>query len=457
MLKDQLLTKIKKKKAKIGVVGLGYVGLPLAMEFVSAGFEVIGIDTNKNTVKALNEGQSHVLDVKNEIVTSAVKSNRFSATTNFESIEELDVLSICVPTPLNKNQEPDISYLEFTADKIERYMKKSLLILLESTTYPGSTRELFHHKLEWKNKHINQDYFLCFSPERIDPGNATFQTKNIPKVIGGITEESSELGQALYGSILDQIVVVSSPETAEMSKLLENTFRSINIAFINEMAMMCERMDIDIWESVDAAATKPFGFMPFYPGSGVGGHCIPLDPMYLYWKGKQSKFFNKFIELSQEINMNMPFNVVDKIYEALNMQEKSVKNSKILLVGLSYKSDISDIRESPTLDIYETLNAKHADLAILDPFVSSFKDKHGTEIPVIQANICDFASYDCVVILTKHSTIDYQTLLKESQAIVDMSHTYKKTGDKIFRIGGGKLDRQVFKKTTIKEKELSGK
>lgn len=456
-MKDQLLIKIKNKKAKIGIVGLGYVGLPLAMEFVHAGFDVIGMDINKQTVTALNEGRSHVLDVDSETVAKAVESGRFSATENFETIGELDALSICVPTPLNKNQEPDISYLEFTADNIERHMKKSLLILLESTTYPGSTRELFHHKLERKNKYINQDYFLCFSPERIDPGNPTFKTKNIPKVIGGITEESSELGQALYGTILDQVVVVSSPETAEMSKLLENTFRSINIAFINEMAMMCERMDIDIWESVDAAATKPFGFMPFYPGSGVGGHCIPLDPMYLYWKGKQSKFFNKFIELSQEINMNMPFNVVDKIHEALNMQEKSVKNAAILLVGLSYKSDISDIRESPTLDIYETLKGKHADLAILDPFVSSFKDKQGLEIPVIQADTCDFGAYDCVVILTKHSTIDYQTLLKESRTIVDMSHTYKKTGEKIFRIGGGKTERPSIKKTMIKEKERSGK
>lgn len=456
-MKDQLLVKIKNKQAKIGIIGLGYVGLPLAMEFVQAGYHVIGIDVNEQTVKALNEGQSHILDVKNETVTAAVESTRFTATTDFAAIQELDALSICVPTPLNKNQEPDISFLEFTAEKIEQHMTNSLLIILESTTYPGSTRELFHHKLEQQHKYINRDYFLCFSPERIDPGNTTFQTKNIPKVIGGITEESSELGQVLYGSILDQVVVVSSPETAEMSKLLENTFRSINIAFINEMAMMCERMDIDIWESVDAAATKPFGYMPFYPGSGVGGHCIPLDPMYLYWKGKQSKFFNKFIELSQEINMNMPFNVVDKIHEALNMQEKSVKSAKILLVGLSYKSDISDIRESPTLDIFERLREKHADVAVLDPYVSSFKDQHGEEIPVIQATTCDFASYDCVVILTKHSSIDYQTLLNESQTIVDMSHTYKKAKEKIFRIGGGKHPRQVVKKIVVKEKNRSGK
>ncbi|EMG28749.1 putative NDP-sugar dehydrogenase [Listeria fleischmannii 1991] len=437
--KEQQLQKFKEKTAKIGVIGLGYVGLPLAIELADAGFEVVGIDIDKAKVASLNEGKSHILDVPEERVAQAVKNHQFYATDEFAILGQLDAVSVCVPTPLNENQEPDISYMTFTAEKILTHMKNPLLILLESTTYPGTTRELFANRFEAAGKHVNEDYFLCFSPERVDPGNEHYQTKSIPKVIGGITEESSELAEALYGSVLDEIVLVSSPETAEMSKLLENTFRSVNIAFVNEMALMCERMGLDIWETIDAAATKPFGFMPFYPGPGVGGHCIPLDPMYLHWKGKQSKFFNKFIETAQEINMNMPYRVVDKIKDALDEQMKSLRGAKVLLMGAAYKADINDVRESPTLDIYEILVEYGVDVVVADPFVSSFRDNEGETVPVIDPKNCDFKVYDCAVVLTKHSTVNYEKLLDESNAIVDMRYIYRDNdSNKIFKIGGGK-------------------
>ncbi|EIA19362.1 nucleotide sugar dehydrogenase [Listeria fleischmannii] len=437
--KEQQLQKFKERTAKIGVIGLGYVGLPLAIELADAGFEVVGIDIDESKVASLNEGKSHILDVPEERVAKAVKNHQFSATNEFAILGQLDAVSVCVPTPLNENQEPDISYMTFTAEKILTHMKNPLLILLESTTYPGTTRELFANRFEAAGKRVNEDYFLCFSPERVDPGNEHYQTKSIPKVIGGITEESSELAEALYGSVLDEIVLVSSPETAEMSKLLENTFRSVNIAFVNEMALMCERMGLDIWETIDAAATKPFGFMPFYPGPGVGGHCIPLDPMYLHWKGKQSKFFNKFIETAQEINMNMPYRVVDKIQDALDEQMKSLRGAKVLLMGAAYKADINDVRESPTLDVYEILAEYGVDVVVADPFVSSFRDNEGKMISVMDPKNCDFSVYDCAVVLTKHSTVNYEKLLDESHAIVDMRYIYRDNdSNKIFKIGGGK-------------------
>ncbi|MBC1501868.1 nucleotide sugar dehydrogenase [Listeria weihenstephanensis] len=437
--KNVMMEKIQTKEAKVGVIGLGYVGLPLAMELVAAGYTVIGIDIDKDKVASLNAGKSHILDVSENLVTDAVQNGLFKATDEFEVLGGLDAVSVCVPTPLNDNQEPDISYMTFTAEKIMKHLANPLLIMLESTTYPGTTRELFADHFEATGARVDDDYFLCFSPERVDPGNDKYQTKSIPKVIGGLTKASSELAEALYGKVLDEVVIVSSPEVAEMSKLLENTFRSINIAFVNEMALMCERMGLDIWETIDAAATKPFGFMPFYPGPGVGGHCIPLDPMYLHWKGKQSKFFNKFIETAQEINMNMPYYVVNKIQDALNGQAKSLKGAKVLLVGAAYKADINDVRESPALDVYEILKKHETDMNILDPFVASFQNKDGEIVPIIQSNACDFSKYDCVVILTKHSTIDYLSLLSDSRAIVDMCHIYKgNDSDKIHKIGGGR-------------------
>ncbi|MCA5014450.1 MULTISPECIES: nucleotide sugar dehydrogenase [unclassified Enterococcus] len=438
--KHIFLDKVKTKEMKIGVIGLGYVGLPLAMEFAQEGYSVVGIDIDEQKVATLNQGQSHIIDISNAVVNDSIDSGNFTATTDFSAIKTLDAVSICVPTPLNKNQEPDISYIETTIDQLLDNYGQPLLMVLESTTYPGTTRELLADRFAAAGYQVDQDYFVCFSPERVDPGNEMYQTKQIPKVIGGISEASTEIAQKLYEDVLDEIVPVSSPETAEMSKLLENTFRSINIAFVNEMALMCDRMGVNIWESIDAASTKPFGYMPFYPGPGVGGHCIPLDPMYLHWKGKQDKFFSQFIELSQMINMNMPYKVVEKVQEALDSIGKSIKSSKILLLGMAYKSNIDDVRESPALDVYEILNEKDCQLDVLDPFVTSFKDKVGNQIAVRMNTMIDYSEYDCVVVLTKHDIFDYDKILEESQTIVDMRYSWKahagELQDKIFTIGG---------------------
>lgn len=436
--KELLEKKIKNKTAIVGVVGLGYVGLPIAMELVESGYKVIGIDVDKKKVSQLNEGKSYILDVPEVQVKQAVQSDLFKATDDFEKISRLDAVFICVPTPLNDNQEPDTSDLQAVSNNLLRYMKSPVLISLESTSYPGTTRKIFSELFDDAGKKRNIDYFLCFSPERVDPGNKEFQTKNTPKVIGGLTPESAELADILYQLILDKVIKVNSLETAEMSKLLENTFRSVNIAFVNELALMCERMGIDIWETIDAASTKPFGFMPFYPGPGVGGHCIPLDPMYLHWKGKEHKFFNRFIETAQEINMNMPYRVVEKIQEALNDQRKSLNGGKILLVGAAYKSNINDVRESPSLDIFEILKQRKAVIDVFDPFVNNFRDKNGNIINVLNAEGCDFSNYDCAVVLVNHDKVAYDSLLKRSLAIVDMRNIYKNiSSNKIYRIGGG--------------------
>lgn len=436
--KELLEKKIKSKTAVVGVVGLGYVGLPIAMELVDAGYNVVGIDIDKQKVSQLNKGKSHILDVPEAQVRRAVQMKVFKAIDDFEVISNLDAVIICVPTPLNDNQEPDTSDLQTVANNLLAYMEHPIFISLESTSYPGTTRKIFAEFFDNAGKKQNEDYFLCFSPERVDPGNKDFQTKNTPKVIGGLTPESAELGEMLYELVIDKVIKVRSLETAEMSKLLENTFRSVNIAFINEMALMCERMGIDIWETIDAASTKPFGFMPFYPGPGVGGHCIPLDPMYLHWKGKEHKFFNRFIETAQEINMNMPYRVVEKIQQALNDQGKALNGGKILLVGAAYKSNINDVRESPSLDIYEILKQWNTEVDVLDPFVHNFRDKNGKVIDVLTMEECDFSHYDCAVVLVNHLKVDYETLLKKSLAIVDMRNIYKNTlSNKIYKIGGG--------------------
>lgn len=436
--KELLEKKIKNKTATVGVVGLGYVGLPIAMELVEAGYRVIGIDVDEQKVFQLNKGKSHILDVPETQVKRAVQSEFFRATDNFECISNLDAMFICVPTPLNANQEPDTSDLQAVSNNLLMYMQQPMLISLESTSYPGTTRKIFAERLDDAGKKRNVDYFLCFSPERVDPGNKKFQTKNTPKVVGGLTLESTELAEVLYKLVIDEVVKVRSLETAEMSKLLENTFRSINIAFVNEMALMCERMGVDIWETIDAASTKPFGFMPFYPGPGVGGHCIPLDPMYLHWKGKEHKFFNRFIEMAQEINMNMPYRVVEKIQQSLNDQGKSLKGGKILLVGVAYKSNVNDVRESPSLDIFEILKQWQAEVDVFDPFVSNFRDKNGKNVNVLNAEECDFSDYDCAVVLVDHDQVAHDVLLKRSLAIVDMRNIYKNVpSNKIYRIGGG--------------------
>lgn len=436
--KELLEKKIKNKTALIGVVGLGYVGLPIAIELVKARYNVIGIDIDSQKVSQLNEGKSHILDVPEEQVKQAVQDQHFKATDDFKEVSSLDAVIICVPTPLNENQEPDTADLQAVSNSLLLYMKHPILISLESTSYPGTTRKIFAEHFDDAGKKRNKDYFLCFSPERVDPGNKKFQTKNTPKVIGGLTPESTDLAYLLYKSVIDKVIKVQSLETAEMSKLLENTFRSVNIAFINEMALMCERMGIDIWETIDAASTKPFGFMPFYPGPGVGGHCIPLDPMYLHWKGKEHKFFNRFIETAQEINMNMPYRVVEKIQQSLNDQGKSLNGGKILLVGIAYKSNVNDVRESPSLDIFEILKEWKTEIDVLDPFVNNFRDKSGKIIDVLNGDRCDFSNYDCAVVLVNHDKIEYDLLLKRSLAIVDTRNLYKNiSSNKIYRIGGG--------------------
>ncbi|PEO38851.1 nucleotide sugar dehydrogenase [Bacillus wiedmannii] len=434
---QEMKQKIENRTATIGVIGLGYVGLPLAVEFASQGFSVIGIDTDEKKVNRLNQGISHIMDIPSALLNQIRTKHVFRATPSFDSIQDLDAVSICVPTPLTGNQEPDVSYIEAAVTNILQYMQKGLLIMLESTTYPGTTRELIAQRLfEEKGYVAGEDYYLCFSPERVDPGNIEYSTKQIPKVVGGMTPQCLEIGANLYGTILKEIVEVSSPETAEMSKLLENTFRSVNIAFINEMSLMCERMELDIWEIIDAAATKPFGFMPFYPGPGVGGHCIPLDPMYLYWKGKQHKFFNKFIEIAQEINMNMPYRIVDKIQTTLNQHGKALHGARILLAGMAYKKNINDVRESPSLEIYELLKRGQAHISILDPFVPSFYDQDGVKVDVIQASTCDFETYDCVVLLTEHEPFLYQEMYQHSKLIIDTRNVFKNPSKKVYKMGG---------------------
>lgn len=436
-IKDIFEKKITDRTLKIGVIGLGYVGLPLAVEFGKAGYDVVGIDIDIEKVQSINNGQSHIIDIKDEEVSILVKNGRLRATTEFSEISKLDSLSICVPTPLNKNQEPDTSFIVKTVDNILEHLKEPVLMILESTTYPGTTRELLAERFNQNGYKIDKDYFLCFSPERIDPGNKKYKTRQIPKVMGGLTQNSTEVGCFLYEKIIDKVVPVSSPETAEMSKLLENTFRSINIAFINEMALMCDRMGIDIWETIDAASTKPFGFMPFYPGAGVGGHCIPLDPMYLYWKGKQERYFNQFIELSQRINLNMPYRVIDKIRVALDSTGKTLSDSNILMIGLSYKDNIDDIRESPALDIYEQLKKETKKIDIFDPYVKSFSDMDGTRHLVIQEQSeIKFSEYDGAIILAKHENIDFDEILEKIPTIVDMKRTWKTKHKKVVTIGG---------------------
>ncbi|PNP89416.1 UDP-N-acetyl-D-glucosamine dehydrogenase, partial [Listeria newyorkensis] len=349
MYYETMQEKINTKNGTVGVIGLGYVGLPLAIEFAEAGYNVIGFDIHAGKVNQLMQGDSYIIDITNQKLATVVQSAHFTPTTDFSKLSEVDAVCICVPTPLTKSQEPDMSYIIAAVTEIKRYMKPGMLITLESTTYPGTTEELIQAEIEALGYRVGEDFFLCFSPERVDPGNKTFQTKNTPKVLGGTTPNCCQLGEALYSKVIDHVYLVSSTKVAEMTKLLENTFRSINIAFINEMAMLCEALDMNIWEVVDAAATKPFGFMKFTPGPGIGGHCIPLDPMYLSWKAKGANFFSRFIELAQETNKKMPEQVIHKVSQALNSAYKSMRGSKVLVLGMAYKPDIDDVRESPAL------------------------------------------------------------------------------------------------------------
>ncbi|MSV34014.1 MAG: nucleotide sugar dehydrogenase [Bryobacterales bacterium] len=422
---EQLEKKIQSKQARTGIVGLGYVGLPLAVEFAHAGFSVTGIDIDPEKVAAIHRGESYIQDVPTSVLAPLVRAGKITATADFAAVADLDTINICVPTPLRKTKDPDMSYIVSSCQEIAKHFHPGMLVILESTTYPGTTNELMLPMFEKPGLKVGEDFFLCFSPERVDPGNATYQTKNIPKVVGGITPACTQLGAAFYGQALETVIPVSSTRVAEMVKLLENTFRMINIGLVNEMAMLCDRMGINVWEVIDAAATKPFGFMPFYPGPGLGGHCIPIDPFYLSWKTKQAGIEARFIELAGYINGNMPHFVVDKIQNALNDHAKALKDSRVHVLGAAYKREIDDVRESPALDIIHLLDKRGAKVTYSDPYVPQLR-ADGV-IPAMSSMDPETASAeaDCVVIVTDHRNFDYPRILESAKLIVDTRNALK--------------------------------
>ncbi len=433
-----LENKIKNKTAKIGVIGLGYVGLPLAIEFVEAGFNVFGIDIDKNKVDNINKGQNYIEDVDDNVLKRAVKNNLFSATNDFSIVAKLDSISICVPTPLNKQKDPDISFIVSVMDEIKTLLHKDMALILESTTYPGSTKELILPYIEKNGFVVGEEFFLCFSPERIDPGNKNYHTKNTPKVIGGITKKCTDMGNLIYQNIVNEVVEVGSTETAEMVKLLENTFRAINIGLANEVAIMCEKLGVNVWEVIDAAATKPFGYMKFTPGPGLGGHCIPIDPHYLSWKLKTLDYEARFIQLAGEINTNMPNHIINIISTNLNKNKKSLNGSHILIIGVAYKKDINDVRESPALDILQLLVNAGAEIDYFDPFVPDVS-LNGIKYESVQnlENI-NLKKFDATVVITDHSKINYDKLYDECELIIDTRNVFKdKKGSHIKRLGQG--------------------
>jgi UDP-N-acetyl-D-glucosamine dehydrogenase len=418
-----LCDKIRTKTAQVGVVGLGYVGLPLAVEFAKAGFQVTGIDVSAGKVANVNKGVSYIQDVPTAELAELVQKGMLKATTDFSVVRELDTINIAVPTPLRKTKDPDMSFVVSAAQEVANFAHPGLLMILESTTYPGTTDELLLPMFESSKLKVGEDFFLCFSPERVDPGNPNYQTKNIPKVVGGITPNCTEAGALFYGQALEHVVPVSSTRVAEMVKLLENTFRMINIGLANEMAMMCDRMNINVWEVIDAAATKPFGFMPFYPGPGLGGHCIPIDPFYLSWKTKQAGMEARFIELAGYINGNMPHFVVDKVQNALNDVRKPLNGSHVHVLGVAYKRNIDDVRESPALDVIHLLTKRGARVTYSDPYVPRIQvEQHSF---VAENNPEIIAQADCVVIITDHKSIDYVELVEKAQLVVDTRNALK--------------------------------
>ncbi|MDQ3516499.1 MAG: nucleotide sugar dehydrogenase [Gemmatimonadota bacterium] len=417
-MKDVLLGKIRERKACVGVVGLGYVGLPLAIEFAEAGFKVIGYDLNERVVGQLNEGVSHIQDVPSADVAEQMEAGKLEATTDEHRLSEMDVVLIAVPTPLSKTRDPDMTFVLASSDAISRNCHPGMLVVLESTTYPGTTRDLMQPKLEANGLVVGEDIFLAFSPERVDPGNTVWTTKNTPKVVGGITQDCTEVAVALYASCLDTIVPVSSSETAELTKLLENTFRAVNIAMVNEMAVVCDKLGVNVWEVVEAAATKPFGFMKFLPGPGIGGHCIPLDPHYLAWKMRTLNYKTRFIDLASEINSEMPAVVAEKVSRALNDDRKAVNGSRILVLGVAYKRDIDDVRESPALDVIRLLEQDGADVVFHDPYVPAIREDGHVRMG-IELTDKELQRADAVVIITDHSSVDYQRVLDLAAVIVD--------------------------------------
>jgi len=417
---ESLLKKIRTRQVRVGVVGLGYVGLPLAVEFAKAGFHVTGIDVSAHKVEAINAGSSYVQDVSSADVRALVDQGFLHATTDFSAVASLDTVNIAVPTPLRKTKDPDMSFVVNAAQAIAGHVHPGLLVILESTTYPGTTEELLRPMFEASGLKAGHDFFLCFSPERVDPGNPNFQTKNIPKVVGGITPACTQVGAAFYSMALDTVVPVSNTVVAEMVKLLENTFRMINIGLVNELAVMCHRMNINVWEVIDAAATKPFGFMPFYPGPGLGGHCIPIDPFYLSWKSKQAGIEARFIELAGHINGDMPRYVVSRIQDALNDHAKPLRNSRIHIAGVAYKRDIDDVRESPALDVIHLLLQRGAVVSYTDPYVPELRLDSATLHSLPLECPCD-----CAVIITDHRRFDYEALVRSAPLILDTRNALK--------------------------------
>jgi len=427
---------IQEKKAHVAVVGLGYVGLPLCLEFVSAGFQVIGIDVNGTRVEQLKKGRSYIADVSNAQLQKALSTKRFLPSGDYALLEKVDAISICVPTPLRKTKEPDISFIVSATRKIRKYLRPSQLVILESTTYPGTTEEVVLPELEKSGLKVGKDFYLAFSPERIDPGNKHYTLKNTPKVIGGITSNCMEMASSLYGTIVDKIIPVSSTRLAEMVKLLENTFRAVNIALVNEIALISDRLHLDVWEVIDAAATKPFGFLPFYPGPGLGGHCIPVDPHYLSWKLMTLDYNPRFIELARDINSKMPEVVVDKTAAALNRAKKAINGAKILVLGVSYKKDVGDLRESPALDIIQKLKERGAQIFYQDSYCPKLK-AGGAQYESVDLNYDLFSSYDCVAIVTDHSYYDWHQVVSASPVVVDCRNAtkfVKHSRDKIIKI-----------------------
>jgi UDP-N-acetyl-D-glucosamine dehydrogenase len=429
-----LLARLKTKNFTAVVIGLGYVGLPLAMEYADAGIEVIGVDVDGSKVRSLKGGRSYIGDVPTESVKKAVDAGLFTATTDFSAVAMADTVNICVPTPLRKTKDPDLSYIVSAMEHILEYLHKDMLIILESTTYPGTTQEVLAPMVEGRGFKVGTDIFLAFSPERVDPGNARFTTKNIPKVVGGVTPKCTKVATALYSCVLENVHPVSNAVVAEMVKLLENTFRSVNIGLVNEIALMSNRMGIDVWEVIEAAKTKPFGFMPFYPGPGIGGHCIPLDPFYLSWKARQFGFESRFIELAGVVNGQMPHYTVDKVAEALNRSRKPVNGSKVLVLGVAYKRDISDVRESPALDILQLLSKKGAQLSYCDPYVPEVREA-GIVLKASPFTPAVLRKADCVVIVTDHSAFDYGMIAREAKVVVDTRNAMKGfNGKKVIKI-----------------------
>ncbi len=415
---DILIAKAQDRSALIGIVGLGYVGLPLAMEFARVGFRVLGFDVSKPLVDALGAGRSHVQDVASAEVVGFAKAGKFAATTDLSRLREPDVVSICVPTPLSKTKDPDVSYVLAATNSVKQSLRRGQLIVLESTTYPGTTRELMLPALEGTGLKVGEDFFLAFSPERVDPGNPKWNTHNTPKVVGGITETCRRVALAIYGPAIERLVPVSSTEAAELVKILENTFRSVNIGLVNEMAIVCDKLGVNVWEVIDAAATKPFGFMKFTPGPGVGGHCIPLDPHYLAWKMRTLNYRTRFIELAGEINAEMPEYWVARAVDRLNEQSKAVRGSRMLVLGVAYKKNIDDIRESPALDVIRLLRRHGAIVEYHDPHVPKLKDDD-LELKSVPLTPDVLSGADCVLIVTDHSDVDYVLVARHARLVVD--------------------------------------